>query len=314
MKKGVVSIPIIILVIVILGIAIGLLGTKTWNPSWNPFKQSVKPIEEAIAKLSQTDSFKVNGDITAEFQGERDVNVSVSFEELVDSAKVFIDFDLILGIEGLMAQLKGEVIASEKEIYLKVKTLPDVGFIGIDIESIKNQWFMINLGQMVETSEVDEEKLIEDVNEIIKGKEVFEIKKDYGQEEQGRHYLVSIKKNALKQLIPEFLKLGRNYVSEEERENYDQQLETFLNDFDNNFDSVWSKVSPLEFEVWIDDYLNRLKFEKQVEYSDEENQGIIKIFADLEFSEFNKGFSIQPPEEYKTIEEIISPDLFIPTL
>ena len=69
-----------VMLVLILGVGIGLLATKTWNPSWNPFvNASSQIIEKAIAKSFQAKTYKIEEDIKLKITPENGQNGDFSF-------------------------------------------------------------------------------------------------------------------------------------------------------------------------------------------------------------------------------------------
>lgn len=323
MKKGIAFLPVILVVLILaLGTGFGLLATKQWNPSWNPFGPSTSSgvLEESIAKLLESKSFKLEGTIGADIQEKtagtstQNVKTSLFLSELIDNSdkdnpKTSSKLNLTLGSEGFEVKLRGEVITSKSDIYLKVNNLPAFLPLGIGLEGIENQWFKIEGQQFQTEGKVDEEKLLEDLKGLLTGKDLLEIKDDLGDS----HYLVGFRKEAVKELIPEFFQLIKKYLSEEEKAQYEQDLETFLADFSQNFERIWEVIGALEFEFWLDPGTSlpqRVKFEKEFSF----DTGSLDLTADMSFSNFNEKFEIEIPKDYKPIEEIIPPELFAPLI
>lgn len=321
-------IPILI-VILVLGTISALLATKTWDPAWNPFRKiPSRIIENAITKLTEAESFKFEGEIGGEFQTTailKTITVSISSSGLIDrsdkdKSKTSIALDLSLGMEGLIIQMKGEIITLAKDIYLKITSLPALPFLTEEFLELKNQWLKIDPEKLKELTETEDEELlveeefIEDIKILLADKEVFKVKKNLGDEEldgvRVEHYLAGFKKETMKVLIPEFFQLMKKYIPEKERANYEKDLEEFSKNFSENFDEIWKRITPLEFNFWIEkrnSWLRKIKFEKEIIYDSPETgeETRIKLEIDLNFSDFNKKFEIKSPENYKLIEEIL---------
>lgn len=325
-KKGSIIIPIIIAVLILAVLGIGIFALKI-----NPFKQgSQKTIENAISKLVSADSFQAEGTLKIEIneKEEKSVNAEISLREEIDNSnkempKCFIDTDIKVGMEGVMIEGKAEAISIGKEVYFMIKSVPSIPFIsGIDLSSLKNQWYKVEEktfeGIIGSQEKIDEKQLIEDLKKIFLEKEIFGVEKNFGEEEfsglKAEHYSAVLKKKAVKEIIPEFLELMPKYLSGEEKDNYEKQLESFLAGFTENFESAWKKIEPIKFDFWIGGgYLKKIKFEKEFSYDSEisEKTEKAKINIEMIFSDFNKKFSIEPPKESKPIESILS-TIFLP--
>ncbi len=317
-----------LIVILVLGTISTLLVTKTWDPTWNPFKRfPSRIVENAIVKLTEAESFKFEGEIGGEFQTSailKTVTISLSFSGLFDksdkdSLKSSSGLDLSVGMEGLIIQVKAEIITSAKDIYLKITQLPALPFLTEEFLGIKNQWLKIDaekLKELTETEEqlLDEEEFIQDIKNLLADKEIFKMQKNFGEEElegvKVEHYLAGFKKETLKVLIPEFFQLMKKYIPEKERANYEKDLEEFSNNFSENFNEIWRAITPLEFNFWIekrDLWLRKIEFEKEMIYNfpETEEETKVKLEIDLNFSDFNKKFEIEIPENYMLIEEAL---------
>ena len=322
-----------LVVILVLAIVIGLLTTETWSPSWNPFRTPSLAIENSLSKTIEAETFKITGEVGGEFQSGQEPESKIITAALVYSGNIdksekgkiknTSDLNLELGMEGITLQIKGKMISWSRDIYLKITSLPSLPLSGFDLEEIKNQWIKIDTEKLKEISgekepfaidEETEKKFLEDLKNLLIGKEIFKVKKNFGEEElegvKVNHYSTEVNKEALKVLIPEILKLTKKYIPAEEQATYEKDLEKFLEDFSNNFDQAWGNIEPLEFDFWIgkDNFLRRLKFEKELEYGslETEDVGKVKLRVDLKFSDFNEKVEIEIPENFKSIEEFLT--------
>ena len=323
-------IPLVVILVFI--IVMGLLSTQTWSPSWNPFRISSLTIENSLAKTITAETFKITGEIEGEFQSGQPpeakiITAVLAYSGSMDKSekekiKTISDVDLALGMEGITLQIKGEIVSLNKDIYLKITTLPYLPLSGLDLEEIKNQWIKIDMEKLKEMSPEEEitldkeaeKKFFEDLKNLLTGKEVFKVKKNFGEEEldgvKVNHYSTEVNKETLKVLIPEILKLTKKYIPTEEQATYEQDLEKFLEDFSDNFEQAWGNLEPLEFDFWIgkDNFLRRLKFEKEIEYNSLETEELekVKLKVDLKLSDFNEKVKIEIPENFKSIEEFLT--------
>lgn len=338
MNKENITNIISIIIIIILGIGVGLLATKTWNPSWNPFvkKQGQMIIEKAIAKTFQAKTYKFEEKIQAEIEFKKaeqsgNLNVSVNFTGVSDQSnlqepKANIDFDVQAAIEGAILKGAGQMkFLDQDTIYLKITELPSIPFLSLG--DIKNQWLKIDMKKIKEIdsskSAINVQNFLKELEQLMEGKEIFKIEKNFGEEqieeEKMQHYLASVKKDEIKILIPEVIKLMKRYQGEEMQAESEKSINEFLEKFDKNFDDVWTKISPIELNIWIDreNYLRRIKFEKKLdpnqltaqsdsEAEPQEKISLLNLSIDIKFSEFNKSVEIETPKEYKDINEILS--------
>jgi len=320
--------------------AASLLGTKTWNPGWNPFgRSSNQVIEKTLTKTFGSDSFKTEGNVKISFQKgasqteeEKTYNLSLSFSQSlnkkdIENSQVLTELDLILGIEGISFNLKAETISIGNDVYLRVTSIPALSVLsGLGLEKIKGQWYKVEAAELEkatggkEIKKAEEKKILGDLGKLVKGKKIFQIKKNFGEEsvkgEKTNHYKVALSKNFAKEFIPEFLQIMKKYVPESQKAEYEKNLSLSMKNFSQNFEEGWKKVSPLEFDIWSNGLVRRVKFEKKLEYSSTKNAGPDKlnISADLYFSDFGKKFKIEAPKNYKPIDELIPQGLLLPQM
>lgn len=325
--KTIVSVALVL----ILGVGIGLLATKTWNPSWNPFVEThSRIIENAIAKSFQASTYKVEEDIKLKIAPESGQvgDFSLFILGVVDQSdlkNVKTDSDLIfkMSAEGVEMQAKGQVKTSgEENTYFQITTLPNLPFLPADIlESIKNQWIKIDSKKLAEMFpsetrfEFNKQAFAEEIKALLKGKEIFEIEKKLGTEEvdgvNTQHYLANLKKETIKTLIPEILKILQKYQSAEEQSQV--EFEKNLKIFSENFDEFWQKISPFQIDFWIEKgnlWLRKVKMEKEINVAEfdpnSKTKGKITFGFEMKISDFNKEVKIEMPQDYKGIEEILS--------
>lgn len=320
-------------------IMVGLLAGGVWNPEWNPFQKAPSLIiEKAISRLAKMKTFKIDGEVKAEVEAQQEgesalIVAQASFSELFDNTqpenpKVSLDISFDLGMEKIKVGISGELIAVGGELYFKITEFPALLFLPLDFEEIKDQWYRIEREKFFQQEIPEQQKLFQELKNLIQEKEFFEIKKNFGWEDlegvKVQHYLAQLKKDELKVLIPQIFQLLKDYVPEREKQEFERNLEKFLKDFPQNFEKVWAKIAPLEFEFWIEKNFNlrRLKFEKEIDFSEffkeeESSQSFpfkietIKLSFDFRYSQFNEKFEIEPPKNYKPFEEFFSPEIFL---
>ena len=129
------------------------------------------------------------------------------------------------------------------------------------------------------------------------------------------HYLISLDKTELREIIPEMLKisrgnnLGLEYLPEPEKER-------ILEEASDNINEFLDKIGDIDFEVWVgkrDKLLYRLKAEKEIDISkfreekslSQKLEGNINIKLESNLSDFNKEMNIEAPKEFKLIDEVI---------
>lgn len=325
--KITILIPVIVGVLVV-GTVVGLLSTQTWNPSWNPFQPTKeRVVERSIEELFDLKSCKIDGQLEADIQatteqGAQAAKISLEFADAIDASdpknfKTSGGININLVTEGAEFSLAGETRTFGNDMYIRITTLPAFLPLPVDLGAIKNQWFKIETEKLKEMTkgtsiqapdEEEAKEILEGLANLLKGKELFDIKKDFGK----GHYLVSLRKEGVKELIPEFLQFAKQYVPEGEKSEYEQNLEKTLADFPRKFDNAWKELGGISFEVWIENNtLKQFKWAKEIdltslkELKDKIEQGKINLSLDVKFSDFNKKFDIEEPTDSKPIEELI---------
>lgn len=342
MTKGLIAAVLIIFAVIV---TVGLLSTGTWNPSWNPFAPSVKTtIEKSLSKLSSVESFVLQGKVAIsgeETQEGEALSLALLFETAIDRRakehkKSQSSFDANLLLEGVEFSLAGEVKTVGEEVYLRLTNLPVfLSLLSPEIETIKDQWVKFDKKSLEELSEgggepsvePDKEKeqaLKKELTDLLKGREIFKIKKELAEEEidgvAARHYLTGLNKKEIKEIIPEAMRIFADYSEEISGTTTEENLNEFFQQFPQAFDEFWLKIGEIEVEFWLskaDEMPLKIKFTKEIdlaEFSDlkEGLSGKFNIAADLNFSDFGKIPAIEAPKEFKELKEIIN--LFSPVL
>jgi len=316
---------------------VGLLAFQVWNPSWNPFGASPQErLEKSFQNLFFLKSFRIDGNLELKFTKKTKEEEKESFPESFlisflfsqkfdksdkDTPKSEGAYTLSFGGEGMEISFRGEAKTIGETLYLKLTSLPAFSLFEMSFGEFKNQWIKIDkkglekiTGQEIKENEKEkQDQLIKEITQLFAKREIFEIKKVFGKEKVNNktsfHYLVNIKKEELKQLIPQFLRIIEKYSQQES-----QEIENFLKDFPEKFEEFFKKIGGIDFEVWIDrdNNLQKIKFEKEIdlelieEIQDPDLRNTkLKIVFDGRFSEFNQKIKIEPPKEFKLIEEIL---------
>jgi hypothetical protein len=337
-----------ILVVAIVGAIAGALYTQIWNPSWNPFGLSPQQrLEKSVANLSSLKTFKTDGRIEVNIEQKEETPnlpknfvISFLFSQTTDNTdkenpKTEGNYSLSLGAEGMEISLAGEIKTIGEDIYLKVTSLPPLPFLGETFTKLKNQWVKIEKEKLMEISgqkkeEVEKEtkrylNFLEEIKNLLWGREIFEVKKNLGEEKidnaRAYHYLIKVNRDELKKLIPELIEKTNEYLQEEKQGISQEELQKFLEDFPQKFDQIYDKIGEISFEVWIgkrDNYLRKIKgakevdlglFEELKDYSAIKNAKI-KIGFDVRFSEFNQKVKIEAPKDFKLIDEVLPSEMF----
>jgi len=312
---------------------VGLLAFQIWNPSWNPFGLSPQQrLDKAIANLFLAETFKTDGFLDFEIKTEEEPEnfiISFRFSTKVDkkepeNTKTEGSYNLGFGEQGFEISIAGDIKTIGEDFYFKITSLPDFPLLSVMLKGLENQWIKIDKetlaktrGEKIEDLEQKKEeqkKLWQDLTSLFKRRKMFEVKEKLKGEEIDRektlHLLVKVRREELRTLIPELLKIIERYSTEEQK----VELQEFLKDFPQKFDEVYDKVGEINFEVWIskkDNYLKKLKGEKEFDLSKFEQfqtssikEGKIKIKFDARFSLFNQKMKIEIPESFKKLDEV----------
>lgn len=325
MKK--IALTAIIILVGIIG-----LGALSYNQGWYPFSVSDEEIiSTMIEKMGENRIWHSDLNIEMEIKGiqgqeEEKVNVILNIEGDFDgndpeNQKSAAKFGSELKMEGMSFSLEGEIkILGKKDIYFKLTTIPALPFLdmlGLNLNELKNQWIKIDEEYLKESPDEDEE-MMKKLEELFKGKEFWEIEEKLSDEKingiNNYHYLISLDKTELREIIPEVIKismensLGSEYLSELEKEKTLEEASNSINEF-------LDKIGDINFEVWIgkkDKLLYRLKAEKEIDISKfydekslgQELEGSMNIKLELNFSDFNQEMNIEAPKEFKSINEV----------
>jgi len=294
------AIGIAFLVIAI--VAIGLLSTKIYNPSWNPFKPSPeKIIQKAGENLKNIKSF--NSKITGSLEGETqklafviDYNYSGKDSE---KTKMEGSTEVEFSTEGITMNGEVDFITKEKQFFLKINTFPAVlspylQMFGLSSDSIKDEWIAFSTSS---TESTIEDQNIENIEKEITKKldKLFIIKKEYKDEEVNGndcyHYLVELDNEKAKEVIKDIMK----EVSSNSQLNTTELNQTF------------DQMKGLSGEIWIGskDYnIYKLKTDSEIENATSSN--INSLSLEITFSDFNKDFEINVPENFITLKELMN--------
>jgi hypothetical protein len=316
------------------------LATRLWDPLWNPFRPEP---EEVIEKMStemgglKTVHSRTKFDMSSKEEAKEVFKLSLDFTNDLDKTdsqnpKSAGEFYINSEFEEIGIALGGEEKTIGKDFYLKLTIVPSIPESPINLNQLKDQWIKIdeesirNLlessGAPINTSEIEKAKekqkeIFERFQTLIKGKKLYIVKKEFPDEKIGNlktyHYLVTLNKEEIKKIIPEFLKamIDMGFFPQPPTE---AEWQEFEKEFPKKFDEFFAKIGEIEGEIWIgkkDLYLYKIKGEKEIDLQkfEEGAKGKITVKLDMNFSNFNQPIKIETPKEYKTIEEILSPFL-----
>ncbi len=305
-------------------LSVFLLSSGAVNPSWNPFVQppSGEVLETAISNLSKIEKMRILAlanlviESPKKITGVLDINQAIDYSDK-EQKKNLTDFNLAVGIEGMEFSIQAEMIGIDKNLYLKIISLPSYLPLGVDIEILKEQWLLIDpaklglFGSVASTSDEvkksQDNKFLNDLKALITDKNLFKLKRNLGD----GHYLAEVDKQTAKEVLPQIFALLYKQLPEisssspsSGSESYQQELQNSLNEFEQNFDAIWKALGGLSFDVWIgdnDQTLKKIKFVKEIQQN--------KIGLEISFTDFGKDFAIKAPDNFKPIQDVLPPDL-----
>ncbi len=326
------SIIKIIIGVVILGVAVGgiSLGSKLWDPIWNPFRPSPeRVIEQMQSNMGVVKTLHLEGkiDITSK-EDNKEFTMSMTFDgdsDISDSQypKSTTNLDITMAMEGMEFSFGIETKVIDEIYYLKLTKIPLpaqslLAVFGIDMNLIKNQWIKVDeevlrgLSRATpymtqELSKKQEKAMIEKLQGIFIERSIYYVKEELPDEEirekKAYHYLLALDKEEIKQIIPELLDIMIEFgftpvvsISEEE--------------ISNKIDEFFEGVGEISAEIWIgkkDKFIYKIKAEKEIDLNkfQGETKGIIIGKLDVEFSNFDQSVEIKAPEFFKSLEEIL---------
>jgi len=264
----------------------------------NPFPSQLNGgvVENAVTKLFDTKTFRVDGRIEADIKGIKDESMAEDNTGIltgISSVKVFVDINsaidqkkqesstrAVVGLDAEGMQVTGtlEAITKDDKLYIKLVSLPELIFSFLEgLDTIKNQWIEVDFAALKEQYEgvsgvgidIDEvqikeqlEQLMESIQELFSERTIFDVKKEYGQETMGdietEHYLVSANKEEVKKLVYDYAELTMGYVTEEQKIEYQEALDQTLDGFPEALDEFWASSGGIEMDVWIEKGKGRL--------------------------------------------------------
>lgn len=263
------------------------------------------------------------------------LNVSAEIDNSKkDSPKTSSQITLGVDAEGM--QLNGvlELRTIDSNVYIRLVSLPSalLAFVG-GLEDIKGQWVKIDFEALKEqysqagastAMELDEEQFKQQLQDLtnelqaqLKGKTLFDIKQELAEEEingvNTKHYLVEANKEAVKEFVIEYVELTKKYVPEEQKAEYESNLQRAMANFSEDFDNFWATIGGIACDIWVEKRggrLIRVKWQKDIGASAVEGMPetieSIKFSGDFVFSDYNKSVKIEEPAQSKSIEDVLS--------
>ena len=338
-------------VAVFLSLAVGL-----WNPGWNPFSAStskgtdivVNAVSKAIEgskslQLNLLLEIEADAKMSALSTGDnqyKNIKIGLDLKNQIDksnSKKIKTLSQINLGMQAEGVSMSGDLEMRDvgDSLYLKIVSLPPFLPLPASLEQLKGQWIKMSLGdlqkklaasglQMASADLGEYQAVLKGLKEIAKGKNFFEIKKRWGQEDmagaKAERYTVALNKKAIKDFVPDYLDLAKKYVPEDQRAEAEKQALEIKSDFAKNFEQYWAAIGGLTFDIWVDKASGRMVrfvWEKEIDPAQlskalQESEGVsqqeiktMKIKVDFNLSRFNESFEIAEPTEFITAEKAL---------
>lgn len=339
-------VKILILAVEAVAIAGGVaLATKFWDPAWSPFRpKPEKVILQAWNNLKNIKSHNFDVEFMASGDSVQSEGQSGSFAfdikgsgglDFSDKNKILLD--ATASLTALASDkagntynlgIAGQAKAISKDLYLKLDKL-DLGnlgaffmMFGFDASKIKGQWFKFNLDQSadsissytgapIQQDEGDLEKAKQAINKMTKimlDKKVYDIVQmpdSQGKNGPEYHYVASLNRKRLLEASPEIYNILKEIDGNGQEEDYTlEKFQKSLNDF-------MDKAGGIKTEMFIgkkDNFFHKTQSINEFDLSkfNSQSSGKIKVEFRAEQAEINKPVQVIPPENYKTVEQLIS--------
>ena len=237
--KSAILIPIIVILVVVA--VVGLIKVTGVNPFQKPSSGGV--VEQAITKLLDAKTFKVNGGLTAEIEtsaeglpaegaggilpGISSLKTFLNVSSMIDQTKKDVpktSSRVTIGVDAEGMQITGivDLLTIDSNVYVKLVSIPPMllSFVG-GADDIKNQWIAIDVEALMEQYsqagveegvQLDEEQVQEQLKNLTKemkafleDKTLFDVQQELGQEEISGITTEHYFVSANKQAIKEFV-------------------------------------------------------------------------------------------------------------
>lgn len=339
----------IIAVILIIGVvgSVSSLYFHLWNPSWNPFAEKPEVVLSKMTKnLEKVKTYHIEGNGTVnlktkESQYSPRIEIEIKGDidqENKDKPKSYSDIKGSLSFQGMSFESEIEGIGIGKTSYFKIKKFPVVIFsfyLGQDLSGldsvVENKWVKVDQGSLKKFYESEgitdfpenkekQKEMIEKIENLIKNKQWVKVKEDKGREEidskKCYHYLLSVNKEAIKQSLPEIIRIGVEY-SPSPAPLTPQQINEANSEISKALDEFFQKTGDIDFDIWIgmkDKLPYKISFSKGIDMSKFRDNSFpylleelekIDIKGEINFSDFGKKMNIQAPKESEDFNEFM---------
>lgn len=240
--------------------------------------------------------------------------------------------------------LNGEIKAIGETLYLKITNFPNFPEVfpeefdlSLIEDQIEDQWIKIDeqsllnllekfgmgipeIEERIRKEKEFQKQFEEDVKKFLKEKPWLSVKKQFPDKKIGKievyHYLLNLDIQLVSDFflekIKEMIEKGMVFNSTFNEIEFENEFEEEFNEFRKKLKESLNKIGEVNVELWIgkkDYFLYKIKGEKTFNLSqfEEEMEGEISLGLNLEYSKFNQPVKIEPPTEYKELEEILTP-------
>lgn len=324
-KKSGAAFKVILTIIILAAVASGaLLGTRVWDPTWNPFRPSPeKVIASMFEKMKDVKSSHSSVKMIADVNQEGGMSGKIKIFADVDSNLIDISNPQVQGNTQINVSGQGFDMSANvdmkmlnKEAYFNIKEInaPPLAIMfammGIDIDSLKGNWIKVPVTQPT-GSQVQVQTLTPDqmanIQRIFSEADVFEVEKQMPDQvmdgQAAYHYLVVLNNANLAELMGKFIDESIKQIGDgngtPEMEAAKGGISKFLNDL--------GRISVELFIGKKDNLLYGIKMNKNVDISTYmgSNSNASISFEEY-YSKYNQPVIIQAPAIFKNIEDFIS--------
>ena len=317
MEKNTTAIKIIFGIILIIVASAGTaLGTRVWDPVWNPFRPNPEEvIAKAIGSMGEAETFQSDINLSVNIESEEsgsiilDINNKTDVSDENNPKNASIIKASISSPEGMM-EIEAEARTINKISYWKINKA-DFGqvdpMLSLMVSQLKGQWLMVSNEEEVQGDEEIKEK----ITNLLENKKVFKIKKELPNEkingEKSYHYLLELDRENIKTIVSEMYKINAEEAGQSEFE-----ADIMAGGYSGAIDSFLEKIGGLQVEVWIgfkSNMLSKIGITKEVDMTDLDKTSTGKADIDfgMTFSDYNKSVEIEEPQDYIDLNEMMAP-------
>ncbi len=334
----------IVVALVVLGFIVsgGALYARVWDPVWNPFRPApAEVIEKMRMKMEEvkTSHSKVSLSLKSELdKGEEIISP-------LPEVKAFMVINSDLDITDpdspettTIFEVNGEITNQGRfSLRAETKTVANVSYIkinipdylspyfkrtGIDLNKVNNRWIKIeedSFGNLQGIYPIPQQKSQQELRQkfkkLFEENKIYYVKKELpDQEINGKrmyHYILTLDREKLKELIPEIFKISMENSSQSLPSNFQLMNSFLVGKITESIDEFLEKIGEISFDVWIDKkdlYLYKLKGKKEIditELTQGKTTGKLTLGIEINYSQFNQEMKVEPPEESIPLQELL---------